>query len=144
MPLIPSSPFYSTKNSSACKWTGLVVWISSCVTDRLQYVRLKDITAHTVISSIGAPQGTVLSPLLFTLYTADFCYNSATCHIQKLADDTAVMGCITDDGKEEYYAFVLERQAGTLPFLLGANVPPFLSKKDYCLLSLCLLTLVPG
>lgn len=35
----------------------------------------QDIT-DTVVSSIGAPQGTVLSPILFTLHTTDFCYNS--------------------------------------------------------------------
>ena len=50
----------------------LVAWISSYLTDRLQHVRLKDITSDTVVSSIGAPQGSVLSPLLFTLNTADF------------------------------------------------------------------------
>ena len=38
----------------------LVAWISSYLTDRPQYVRLKDITSETVIISIGAPQGTVL------------------------------------------------------------------------------------
>ena len=63
----------------------LVAWISSYLTDRSQYVKLKDIMSDTVISCIGAPQGTVLSPLLFTLYTADFCYNSDTFHIQKFA-----------------------------------------------------------
>ncbi|KAI3374495.1 hypothetical protein L3Q82_005977 [Scortum barcoo] len=46
--------------------------------------------SDTVVSSTGAPQGTVLAPLLFTLYTSDFCYNSELCHIQKYADDTAI------------------------------------------------------
>ena len=75
----------------------LVAWISSYLTERSQYVRLEDIKSNTVISSIGALQGTVLSPLVFTLCTADFCYNSDMCHIQKYADDTAIMGCIRDD-----------------------------------------------
>uniref|UniRef100_A0A8B9GXH1 Reverse transcriptase domain-containing protein n=1 Tax=Astyanax mexicanus TaxID=7994 RepID=A0A8B9GXH1_ASTMX len=84
----------------------LVAWIFSYLTDRPQYVRLKDITSDTVISSTGAPQGTVLAPLLFTLYTADFCYNSELCHIQKFADDTAIVGCIRDDNEEEYRTLV--------------------------------------
>ncbi|TWW80583.1 Rab-like protein 3 [Takifugu flavidus] len=79
----------------------LVAWISSYLTDRPQFVRMKDITSDTVVSSIGAPQGTVLSPILFTLYTSDFCYNSEMCHIQKFADDTAIVGCIRDDQEEE-------------------------------------------
>ncbi|TWW61276.1 putative E3 ubiquitin-protein ligase HECTD4 [Takifugu flavidus] len=83
-----------------------VAWISSYLTDRPQFVRMKDITSDTVVSSIGAPQGTVLSPILFTLYTSDFCYNSDMCHIQKFADDTAIVGCIRDDEEEEYRCLV--------------------------------------
>ncbi|TWW64024.1 putative RNA-directed DNA polymerase from transposon BS [Takifugu flavidus] len=84
----------------------LVAWISSYLTDRPQFVRMKDITSDTVVSSIGAPQGTVLSPILFTLYTSDFCYNSEMCHIQKFADDTAIVGCIRDNEEEEYRCLV--------------------------------------
>ncbi|KAI3375734.1 hypothetical protein L3Q82_004033 [Scortum barcoo] len=80
----------------------LMDWISDYLTGRPQYVGLKDIKSDTVVSSTGAPQGTVLAPLLFTLYTSDFCYNSELCHIQKYADDTAIVGCIRDDREEEY------------------------------------------
>ena len=84
----------------------MFAWISSYLPNRPQYVRLKDITSDTVVSSIGAPQGTVLSPLLFTLYTANFRYNSEICHIWKFADDTAIMGCVRDDEEEEYRSLV--------------------------------------
>ncbi|KAI3375839.1 hypothetical protein L3Q82_004112 [Scortum barcoo] len=84
----------------------LMDWISDYLTGRPQYVGLKDITSDTVVSSTGAPQGTVLAPLLFTLYTSDFCYNSELCHIQKYADDTAIVGCIRDDREEEYRRLV--------------------------------------
>ncbi|KAI3359705.1 hypothetical protein L3Q82_013808, partial [Scortum barcoo] len=36
----------------------------------------------------------------------DFCYNSELCHIQKYADDTAIVGCIRDDREEEYRRLV--------------------------------------
>ncbi|KAI3361761.1 hypothetical protein L3Q82_002102 [Scortum barcoo] len=71
-----------------------------------QYVGLKDIMSDTVVSSTGAPRAQVLAPLLFTLYTSDFCYNSELCHIQKYADDTAIVGCIRDDREEEYRRLV--------------------------------------
>lgn len=56
----------------------LVKWMSDYLTGKPQYVRLKDITSDTVVNSTGAPQGTVLGTLLFTLYTSDSCYNSET------------------------------------------------------------------
>ncbi|KAI3358230.1 hypothetical protein L3Q82_003232 [Scortum barcoo] len=84
----------------------LMDWISDYLTGRPQYIGLKDIKSDTVVSSTGAPQGTVLAPLLFTLYTSDFFYNSELCHIQKYADDTAIVGCIRDDREEEYRRLV--------------------------------------
>lgn len=42
---------------------------------------------QTVLSSTGMPQGTVLVPFLFNLYTSDFQYHESR-HIQKYSDDT--------------------------------------------------------
>ncbi len=86
--------------------TGLVTWITDYLTERPQFVRLGDLTSETVVSSTGAPQGTVLSPLLFTLYTTDFNYNSETCHMQKFSDDTTIVGCIKDEQEGEYRGLV--------------------------------------
>ncbi|KAI4896058.1 hypothetical protein NFI96_010383 [Prochilodus magdalenae] len=80
----------------------LVSWITDYLTGRPQYVRLKDCTSETVVSSTGAPQGTVLSPFLFTLYTSDFRYNSETCHMQKFSDDTAIVACVRGGQEAEY------------------------------------------
>ncbi len=84
----------------------LVRWITDYLTGRPQYVRLRDCTSQTVVSSIGAPQGTVLSPVLFTLYTSDFKYNSDMCHMQKSSDDTAIVGCIKNGQEEEYRSLI--------------------------------------
>uniref|UniRef100_A0A8C5DEW5 Reverse transcriptase domain-containing protein n=1 Tax=Gouania willdenowi TaxID=441366 RepID=A0A8C5DEW5_GOUWI len=54
-------------------------------------------TSDKVVSNTGAPQGTVLSPFLFTTYTTDFSYCTDTCHLQKFTDDSAVVGCIRED-----------------------------------------------
>ena len=50
----------------------LTSWILDYLTNRPQYVRTQDYVSDTIICSTGAPQGTVLAPFLFTLYTADF------------------------------------------------------------------------
>ncbi|KAI3362674.1 hypothetical protein L3Q82_001633 [Scortum barcoo] len=80
----------------------LVAWITDYLTGRPQYVRLGDCRSDTVASSTGAPQRTVLSPVLFTLYTSDFQYKSEFCHVQKFADDTAIVGCIRSGQEDEY------------------------------------------
>ncbi|KAI4899250.1 hypothetical protein NFI96_000608 [Prochilodus magdalenae] len=45
----------------------LVSWIVDYLTGRPQYVRLQHCVSDRVVSNTGAPQGTVLSPFLFTL-----------------------------------------------------------------------------
>ena len=72
------------------------------LTNRPQFVRLGDCVSDTVVSNVGAPQGTVLAPFLFTLFTADFSHNSPTCHLQKYSDDTAIVACIRDGQEDEY------------------------------------------
>ena len=84
----------------------LVSWITDYLTGRPQFFRLKDCLSDTVICSTGAPQGTVLSPVLFTLYTSDFSYNKESCHLQKFSDDTAIVGCIRDGQEGEYRSLV--------------------------------------
>ncbi|KAJ0001685.1 hypothetical protein NQD34_001481 [Periophthalmus magnuspinnatus] len=84
----------------------LVSWIVDYLTGRPQYVRLQGCVSDRVVSNTGAPQGTVLSPFLFTLYTTDFSYCSETCHLQKFSDDSAVVGCISGGDEREYRTVV--------------------------------------
>ncbi len=51
--------------------TSVCLWITSFLTDRQQLVRLGKFSSSTRTISTGAPQGCVLSPLLFSLYTND-------------------------------------------------------------------------
>ncbi len=50
----------------------LVSWFMDYLTWWPQHVRLKNCVSGKVLSSIGAPQGTVLSPFLFILCTSNF------------------------------------------------------------------------
>ena len=86
--------------------TSIVSWITDYLTGRPQFVRTGSVLSDVVVSDTGAPQGTVLSPFLFTLYTTDFQYNTGSCHLQKSSDDLAVVGCISEGQEEEYWALV--------------------------------------
>jgi len=48
------------------------------------------------------PQGAVLAPFLFTIYTADFQYNTDRCFLQNFSDDTTVVGLIRGGDEDEY------------------------------------------
>ena len=55
-----------------------------------------------IVSNTGAPQGTVLAPFLFVLYTSDVRSNDPLCPLIKFADDTALVGLIERDDCSNY------------------------------------------
>ncbi|KAM9826385.1 uncharacterized protein ACBT44_006652 [Syngnathus typhle] len=83
-------------------------WITSFLTNRRQRVRLGGITSDTRTTNTGAPQGCVLSPLLFSLYTNDFSSGDSPVKLLKYADDTTLIGLI-QDGDETAYRQEVER-----------------------------------
>ncbi|KAK3574269.1 hypothetical protein QTP86_004384 [Hemibagrus guttatus] len=90
--------------SSICQW------ITSFLTDRHQLVKLRKITSNSRTTSTGAPQGCVLSPLLFSLYTNDCTSTDPSVKLLKFADDTTVIGLI-QDGDESAYRQEIEQLA---------------------------------
>ncbi|TWW57369.1 putative RNA-directed DNA polymerase from transposon BS [Takifugu flavidus] len=84
-----------------------VSWIEDYLTGQPQIVRLWSCVSDPLMSNTGAPQGTVLSPFLFTIYTADFQYHSESYHLQKYLDDIAIVGCV-ENGQEEEYRDLVE------------------------------------
>ena len=84
----------------------LAAWTLDYLTDRPQYVRLQDCESDVVVCSTGAPQGTVLSPFLFTLYTSDFRHSTDSCHLQKFSDDTAIIGRVSEGNDCEYRSVI--------------------------------------
>ena len=82
-------------------------WIRDFLTDRLQSVRLGDHHSSTLTVSTGAPQGCVLSPMLYTLYTHDCAPIHSSNIFVKFADDTTVVGLIHNNDESAYREEVL-------------------------------------
>ncbi|XP_034031453.1 laminin subunit beta-4 [Thalassophryne amazonica] len=80
----------------------VVQWCVDYLSHRPRFVRLQSCVSDTILSSTGAPQGTVLAPFLYTIYTADFKHNTSNCFLQKFSDDTAVVNLIQGQDEEEY------------------------------------------
>ncbi|KAK3541960.1 hypothetical protein QTP86_008149 [Hemibagrus guttatus] len=71
--------------------TSLHNWIMDFLTNRPQHVRSGHKCSTTITLNTGVPQGCVLSPLLYSLFT------HGSNSIIKFADDTTVIGLISDN-----------------------------------------------
>ncbi len=65
-------------------------------------MKVGQFTSNSITLNIGAPQGCVLSPLLYSLYTHDCVPSHSSTSIIKLADDTVVLGLINNDDEAAY------------------------------------------
>ena len=86
-------------------------WIKDFLTNRPQTVRLGPHLSSTRTLSTGSPQGCVLSPLLYSLYTHDCSSTHNNTLIIKFADDTTVVGLISKGDEAEYREEVLKLAA---------------------------------
>ncbi|KAK1805677.1 hypothetical protein P4O66_019239 [Electrophorus voltai] len=98
--IIPS--LLTTKLGDLGLHTSLCDWISNFLTDRPQSVRVGNCSSTTLTLSTGAPQGCVLSPLLYSMYTYDCTATSSSNINVKFADDTVVVGLISDNDERAY------------------------------------------
>ncbi len=82
--------------------TSVCQWINSFLTDKQQLVRLWKLSSSTRTISTGAPQGCVLSPLLFPLYTNDCTSKDPSVKLLKFADNATLIGLIQDSDESGY------------------------------------------
>ena len=75
-------------------------WILDFLMGRPQVVRIGNNTSAMLILNTGTPQGCVLNPLLYSLFTHDCMARHNT--IIKFANDTTVLGMISDNDEIAY------------------------------------------
>ncbi len=82
--------------------TSLCDWIQDFLTARPQVVKVGQFTSNSITLNVGAPQDCVLSPLLYSLYTHDCVSSHSSTSIVKFADDTVVLGHISNNDEAAY------------------------------------------
>ena len=74
-------------------------WFKSYLEDRTQRIIINGSLSESTPLSFGVPQGSVLGPILFSLYTTPLSdvINNHNCHFHKYADDTEISKSETPD-----------------------------------------------
>ncbi|KAI4896057.1 hypothetical protein NFI96_010382 [Prochilodus magdalenae] len=88
-----------SKHISKLKRLGISTTLCNCIsdflTDRPQSVKLDNLSSSFISLNTGVPQGCVLSPILYSLFTHDCVPIYGSNAIIKYADDTTVIGSET-------------------------------------------------
>ena len=86
-------------NFSCCHLTHQCV---DFLLQRSQVVKINSIVSSTIIMNTGTPQGCVLSLLLYSLFTNDCVSRHSSVPLLKFADDTTLVGLVSDSDESEY------------------------------------------
>ena len=65
-------------------------WFKSYLENRKQYVEIENSKSDITSTSLGVPQGSILGPLLFTIYVNDIHLSSTFFNVIQYADDTTL------------------------------------------------------
>ena len=77
--------------------SNLVLFINDFLKERPQKVFASGKYSDEIVISTGAPQGCVLSPTLFSIYTDEIRFQNSITTLFKFADDMALVGLLKDE-----------------------------------------------
>jgi len=63
-------------------------WFESYLSQRIQVVKIQNTSSHPLPVTVGVPQGSILGPVLFTLYVNDLLQVPKHCKALGYVDDT--------------------------------------------------------
>ncbi|KAF7662663.1 hypothetical protein LDENG_00230700 [Lucifuga dentata] len=102
-----------------------VGWFRNDLTDRTQTIQLEGTTSEVLLVQKGVPQGSVLGPLLFTLYINSLGQNIPNTAFHFYADDTVIYSFAPTPAKAlQYLQFAFDRvqeQLNHLQLVLNAD-----------------------
>ena len=87
----------------------IVGWVSDFLSNRMQFTIMNSCRSTRIITNTGTPQGTVLSPLLFSIYTSSIRSMTPLVSIFKYADDTVLVGKIAAPSDFDVYVQEINR-----------------------------------
>ena len=94
-----------------------VAWFESYLSDRQQFVNVQGTKSAYGEVTCGVPQGSILGPLLFTIYVNDMS-SAVTCDLLLYADDSALVVSGKDPGQIEH---TLSRELESISLWLAQN-----------------------
>ena len=77
-------------------------WLLDFLLNRPQFVKFNNVFSKTIVLNTGAPQGCVLSPILYSLFTNDCRSCNDSVKMVKFADDTTITGLISNSDESTY------------------------------------------
>ncbi len=108
-------------------------WFKSFLTGRTQRVRIGSATSDKLGLVSGVPQGAILSPIVFTLYTADMELWLKTSRLSNFADDTTTGN--SGKNKEEIKKRLIEDANNVLNFMASNGLVANKSKTEFLMLN---------
>lgn len=109
----------------------IILWIRSFLCDRPQRVLVDGKFSDELVLNTGAPQGCVLSPILFSIYTNEIMCKSSVLSLIKFADDMALVATLKDENSlSEYFSFIEQLKSWFDSSFLELNVQ---KTKEICL-----------